>query len=422
MMTRALLWVAVVLALAGAIPGTARADWDDRPDPGEFQQSLDPNGYWVDDSQFGHVWRPPVAWGWQPYVDGQWVWTTYGWTWTSPEPWGWTFHYGRWGFSNLYGWVWTPGYVWGPAWVNWYWGDGFVGWAPLGPPGFVVVPTYWNYVHDWSFCSPHVQNVFVGHQHLPNYVVHHQDQGWGMRHAPDLRDIERVSRHQIVRENDRPRGSIAPWVEHRIERGERVRERVASRDGDRFIEHPGHGPERGDAANDGWRGNRQDGRHDVQVGPGPHTPESMTHGGHATQDDGRVSDQGPHRRIDDGNMAPRRQGRDQSVWARPAPPPSPYSSSPQAPHVIERPAPPSMGYHAGGNGGGNPGGAPHSGGGVMQHGNAGGAPHGGGGQQHGGGSRGAPGGPGGPGGGAGGPGGSGSGAGTGGFGGGSGLR
>ena len=113
MTSRTLLLVAMVLAIAGAVPGRARADWDDRPDPAEFEQALSPSGYWVDDVQFGHVWRPYVEWGWQPYVSGRWAWTSYGWTWISGEDWGWTFHYGRWGFSNLNVWVWTPGVVWG---------------------------------------------------------------------------------------------------------------------------------------------------------------------------------------------------------------------------------------------------------------------------------------------------------------------
>jgi DNA helicase-2/ATP-dependent DNA helicase PcrA len=39
---------AMLLALAGAFTSTARADWDDRPEPGEFEESLNPYGYWVD--------------------------------------------------------------------------------------------------------------------------------------------------------------------------------------------------------------------------------------------------------------------------------------------------------------------------------------------------------------------------------------
>jgi hypothetical protein len=53
MRTRTVLMVAMVLALALAIPGVSRADWDDRPDPSEFEESLSPSGYWVDDATFG---------------------------------------------------------------------------------------------------------------------------------------------------------------------------------------------------------------------------------------------------------------------------------------------------------------------------------------------------------------------------------
>src|SRR5262249_28452166 len=47
MTSRLVLRIAFVLALALAIPGAARADWDDRPDPGEFEESLAPDGYWA---------------------------------------------------------------------------------------------------------------------------------------------------------------------------------------------------------------------------------------------------------------------------------------------------------------------------------------------------------------------------------------
>lgn len=364
MTSRVVLMVAMVLALAGAVPSVARADWDDRPDPAEFEESLSPDGYWVDEPTFGHVWRPYAGWDWRPYTAGRWIWTSYGWTWDSVEPWGWTFHYGRWGFSNLYGWVWTPGYTWGPAWVDWYWGDGYVGWVPLGPRGFVVTPTYWTYVRDYSFCSPRVTDVVVIHDRVPRYIMNHREQGWGSRHAPDLRDVERVSQHRIVRENDRPRGSVAPWVEHRIQRGEEVRERVVDRGSERVIDHPGRGPEgrnAGSIRDDGWRrrGDRRD-----DHGPGT-MDRRVDHGD--TLDRGTVSqppgndrrsrdvdtdvrvrpndvDRRPSGRGDDGVVAPRNNG-----WNRP----------PSSVDVDRRP-----------QGGGYPdrGGSPYRGGGDEQRG------------------------------------------------------
>jgi len=101
--------------------------------PGDYQQALAPYGAWVDDGSYGHVWQPAVGEEWQPYVDGSWAWTGDGWTWESDEPWGWTLHYGRWALSPAFGWVWVPGDIWGPAWVDWFSGDVFVGWAPLSP-------------------------------------------------------------------------------------------------------------------------------------------------------------------------------------------------------------------------------------------------------------------------------------------------
>jgi hypothetical protein len=435
MITRLLLMVALVLAVAGAAPRAAHADWDDRPDPAEFEESLEPHGYWVDDAQFGHVWRPNTWWSWQPYVDGHWIWTSYGWTWASDEPWDWTFHYGRWGFSNLYGWVWTPGYVWGPAWVDWYWGDGYVGWVPLGPPGFAIVPTYWTYVRDDSFCSPRITNVVVVHERLPAFIVHHREQGWGTRHAPDFRDIEHVSRFRIERAADRPDHSIAPWVKHRIERGERVRERIADRGSERVLEHPGRerGPEhpgrnapegrgRPQPSDDGWRRpNERAGRepHVIDRGPRDHdADDSVMHGRTDTDDRmrGRPNDGVEHRGRDDDahtmTVPHGRDGRDDDAfrraprasdadrgWARPAPRRSEPSEPPHSGQV-ERPGP-STG-HRGGAGGpvfverGHPGGAgvgtvpgaapapqgdvvprggnPGAGGATMQHGHVAGSP------------------------------------------------
>jgi hypothetical protein len=255
MRARLALGVVAVMLLLAAPP--VRADPDDQVDPGDYTESLDPYGAFVDDAQLGRVWRPSVWWEWRPYVDGRWIWTTYGWTWASAEPWAWTFHYGRWGFSNVYGWVWTPGAVWGPAWVDWYWGDGFIGWTPLGPPGAHTVG-YWTYVHDYHFCSPRLTTVVVEDRFLPDYVVHHSDRGLGRERPPEFRDVELVTRHPIERQSDRPNDSIAPWMQRRLEHGDEVRERVADRNGERVIEHPprtvaAH-PERPAVADDGgWR-------------------------------------------------------------------------------------------------------------------------------------------------------------------------
>lgn len=118
---------------------------------GAFYDALSPYGAWFDSPQFGRVWRPyaaVVGSNFVPYASaGQWVDTDYGWAWDSDYAWGWApFHYGRWFLDPSYGWVWIPGDAWAPAWVDWRYGGGFVGWAPLAPAGYGV-----GFGPCWSF-------------------------------------------------------------------------------------------------------------------------------------------------------------------------------------------------------------------------------------------------------------------------------
>ena len=106
-----------------------------------FDRALAPYGEWVVGGRFGRAWRPYatiVGADFQPYLTGgHWVYTDYGWSFESDYDWGWApFHYGRWMPDDYYGWVWVPDTVWGPAWVDWRFGGGYVGWAPLAPAGF----------------------------------------------------------------------------------------------------------------------------------------------------------------------------------------------------------------------------------------------------------------------------------------------
>jgi hypothetical protein len=212
-----------LLAVLGLGPAPAVAEWDDEdeaaewggpddeaPEEAEYHQALAPYGQWMADASYGTVWRPTVAVGWRPYVDGSWVWTSYGWTWVSSGPWAWTFHYGRWALLPAYGWVWVPGTVWGPAWVDWYVSDGYVGWAPLPPFGArVAVVNQFVFVRSHDFCRPYVRRAFVDHDHLPGHVVRH----WRDRRAfrPPARDhIERVSRTPVVRVHGRPHETLRP--------------------------------------------------------------------------------------------------------------------------------------------------------------------------------------------------------------------
>lgn len=101
---------------------------------GFFYDELAPYGHWID-CRYGNCWAPAgVASSWQPYSNGEWVYTDYGWTWVSYDRWGADpYHYGSWVWISGDGWAWVPGTVWAPAWVSWCYDDDFIGWAPLSP-------------------------------------------------------------------------------------------------------------------------------------------------------------------------------------------------------------------------------------------------------------------------------------------------
>ena len=129
-------------------------------DPSSFVDALSPYGQWVDLPDVGRVWQPsPAVVGsdFVPYATGgQWAMGDEGWTFDSDWNWGWApFHYGRWLRAPQYGWVWEPGSEWAPAWVDWRSGDGFIGWAPLPPDGYVGEPD-WFFVRQADFVRPHV--------------------------------------------------------------------------------------------------------------------------------------------------------------------------------------------------------------------------------------------------------------------------
>src|SRR5712671_2142880 len=107
----------------------------------DFYDPLASHGAWVQVGSYGRCWRPSsVAVSWRPYCYGHWDWTDCGWYWVSDEPWAWAcYHYGSWAYDSGYGWVWVPGIEWAPAWVDWRFGGGYVGWTPCAPRGFVSV-------------------------------------------------------------------------------------------------------------------------------------------------------------------------------------------------------------------------------------------------------------------------------------------
>ena len=184
---------------------------DTAPDPRSYGEALDPYGSWIDDDQYGRAWQPAVSVDWAPYTDGYWAWTPYGWTWVSSEPWGWTFHYGRWALLPG-GWGWVPGTIWGPAWVDWFWGDGFVGWAPLPPFATqVLVIEEFVFVHEGDFCSHDLVHQVVNHHLVPDHVVHRWQHHEGRSgHPPGRHHIEHVSHHPVTRMDHRPPGTLAP--------------------------------------------------------------------------------------------------------------------------------------------------------------------------------------------------------------------
>lgn len=135
----------------------------------DFYEPLGYYGVWVDTPYYGRVWQPapdmagPDFW---PYAsDGHWATNSRGdWVFVSRyhAQWGWaTYHYGRWVWSDMYGWVWIPGRRWAPAWVEWRYGGGHVGWAPMGPPGVVIVE------HHFVF----VERTYIGSANVYSYRV-----------------------------------------------------------------------------------------------------------------------------------------------------------------------------------------------------------------------------------------------------------
>jgi hypothetical protein len=165
---RLLLGLVMSLALAGVgmtlpiIPGAvqlARAQI-----LAEFQEALAPYGHWERHPRWGAIWLPDdVPPDWQPYEYGHWVYTDeWGWYWISDpeeEDWGWvTFHYGRWAFERPLGWFWIPDDEWAPAWVDWRYGDDYVGWAPMPPQEIIYIydnnPIYWVFVAPRYLTAP----------------------------------------------------------------------------------------------------------------------------------------------------------------------------------------------------------------------------------------------------------------------------
>ena len=141
-----------------------------------LEAGLAPHGTWVEDPRYGRVWRPnQTPPDWRPYAYGRWVYTSaYGWVWVSDEPWGWVaYHYGYWVWSSHHGWVWIAGEVWGPAWVEWCYADGYIGWTPM-PPDAYWQGAYYHGSFDCASPRTYSRAVFVAEASFtaPRISVH----------------------------------------------------------------------------------------------------------------------------------------------------------------------------------------------------------------------------------------------------------
>ena len=164
---------AIMLGLLLLLTGTtqiAKAQYDD-VSLQTFYDELSPYGTWINDPEYGYVWRPDVDQAeFRPYYsNGRWAMTEYGNTWVSNYNWGWApFHYGRWIYNRYNNWVWIPDTVWGPAWVDWRSGGGYYGWAPMGPSINININIGRRYSIP-DFCWNFIPSAHIYYNSYPRY-------------------------------------------------------------------------------------------------------------------------------------------------------------------------------------------------------------------------------------------------------------
>lgn len=171
--------------LAGCLPAVVVAS-PSRPRYAAplFHSELSPYGEWIHVPGAGMVWRP-YAWevghDFRPYsTGGYWTEGELGWVFVSHWSWGRIpFHYGRWFHHPFHGWVWLPGNEWAPAWVEWRVGGGYVGWAPLPPPGWSIGV----YGPSWFFVESH----YFTHRSVAHYVLRDHRASVAFRYSAPLR-------------------------------------------------------------------------------------------------------------------------------------------------------------------------------------------------------------------------------------------
>ncbi len=215
--------IGLALAILLGIGYTNRVQANTTVSFGLFFNALAPYGNWISTPDYGYVWSPAdVGPDWEPYTNGHWVWTDYGWTWVSYEPWGWApFHYGRWIYTDYYGWVWIPGTRWAPAWVTWYTGPEYIGWAPLPPDqGFSLevgfsfsnyhyyAPREAVFVPSGLFLSTRIRDVVVPRsrnvtiinntKNINNITI---ENNRVINRGPDVNFVERATRKRVEKVN-----------------------------------------------------------------------------------------------------------------------------------------------------------------------------------------------------------------------------
>ncbi|MCX2433326.1 DUF6600 domain-containing protein [Pedobacter sp. GR22-10] len=180
-----------------------------------FYDELTPYGTWIQDPQYGYVWRPDVDQNeFRPYyTNGRWAMTEYGNTWVSNYDWGWApFHYGRWVINSYRQWIWLPDTNWGPAWVDWRSGDGYYGWAPMAPSINInlsfgrrySVPEFcWNFIpqrniyintfprYDYGRNNVYIRNTTI----INNTYVYNRRSYYG---GPRVEDIRRATNRDVT--------------------------------------------------------------------------------------------------------------------------------------------------------------------------------------------------------------------------------
>jgi hypothetical protein len=161
-------------------PRTAFESWaNDRDRRGDTSESaryvsrevvgyedLDEEGDWIDEPEYGHVWRPRyVVHDWAPYRYGRWGWVApWGWTWIDDARWGFApFHYGRWAFVR-HRWCWVPG----PRHIRPYYAPALVGW--VGGPSVNVSLSFGSGVGWYPLAPREVYRPW--YRHTPRYVRH----------------------------------------------------------------------------------------------------------------------------------------------------------------------------------------------------------------------------------------------------------